>query len=162
MFDLKPELRENEAVLGEYGATVYRVRGGVSSAGSNIRLWLTDQRLILKAALGPQRTLPLYAIANIREEKIVWYTMVRLEFASGHLEWLTVQNQEEFLNRLRAAQAQAPQIPEETPPVSPSLAATTPIKGGLIFIAVMSVCFLVCMDLFLFAVGILLFIARTR
>ena len=72
MLDLKPELREGEIVLGEYGATVYLVRGRWSSGGSNIRLWLTNQRLILKAGLGKQRALPLYTIATIREEKIMF------------------------------------------------------------------------------------------
>ena len=64
MFELKPELREGETVFGEYGATVYQVRGKISSAGSNIRLFLTNQRLILKAGIGPQRTLPIYAITR--------------------------------------------------------------------------------------------------
>ena len=85
MFDMKPELLGGESVLGEYGTTVYMVRGTISSAGSNVRLFLTNQRLILKAGLGPQRTLPIYAITNIREEKIGFYTMVRLEFSNGHL-----------------------------------------------------------------------------
>lgn len=119
ILNLKPELREGETVLEEYGATVYRVRGHWSSAGSNVRLWLTNQRLILKAGFGPQRTLPLYAVVDVREEKIAWYTMVRLEFANGHLERLTVQNQAQFLNALRTAQAKAPEIPEAVSPAIP-------------------------------------------
>ncbi len=136
MFNLKPELREAEAVLGEYGATVYMVRGNVSSKGSNIRLWLTNQRLILKAALGPQRTLPLHTIVDIREEKIMWYNMVRIEFAGGHLEWFTVQNQPQFLQALKAAQAQAPVIPESVPLATSGPVNTSSSKNGIVIIAV--------------------------
>lgn len=161
MLNLKPELRASEAVLGEYGATVYMVRDGLSSAGSNVRLWLTNQRLILKAALGPQRTLPLYAITDIREEKVAWHTMVRLEFADGKLEWLTVQNQAQFLDALRAAQTQAPQIPEDAAPTAPSPVATL-FGGGVLFIAVLAAGALVCICLFLVMFGGLLFLAPTR
>lgn len=126
MIDLKPELREGEVVRGEYGATVYQVRGDLSSRGSNIRLWLTNQRLILKAGFGPQRTLPLYALVNVREEKVMFHTMARLEFTGGHLEWFTVQNQSEFLAALKAAQADAPVIPQGV-----ELARTNPALVGL-------------------------------
>jgi len=162
MLNLKPELREGEAVLGEYGATVYQVRGHLSSRGSNIRLWLTNQRLILKAALGPQRTLPLYALANIREEKIAWYTMIRLEFANGHLEWLTVQNQAQFLEALKSAQAQSPEIPETVSPATISPAITALFGGGLIFMVVIGACALLGMGLFVILFGVLWFIAQTR
>ncbi len=141
MFNLKPELREAEAVLGEYGATVYMVRGNVSSKGSNIRLWLTNQRLILKAALGPQRTLPLHTIVDIREEKIMWYNMVRIEFAGGHLEWFTVQNQPQFVQALKAAQTQAPVISESVPAATAGSAnRPSSNKNGMVIIAIIGVC----------------------
>ncbi len=161
MFNLKPELRASEDVLGEYGATVYMVRDGISSAGSNVRLWLTNQRLILKAGLGSQRTLPLYVIASIREEKIAWHTMVRLEFANGKLEWLTVQNQGQFLDALRAAQAQAPQIPEDSAPAAASSVGANRFGVGLIFVAILAAVALVCICLFLAMFGGLWFVGQT-
>jgi hypothetical protein len=148
MLNLKPELREGETVLGEYGATVYLVSSNYSSRGSNIRLWLTTQRLILKSVLAAQRTLPLYAIANIREEKICWYTMVRLEFANGHLEWMTVQNQAQFLELLKSTQAQAPEIPEAITPGKLSPVFTGLFGGGLVFMAIIAAFTLLCMGAF--------------
>jgi hypothetical protein len=153
VFDLKPELRESEVVHGEYGTTVYRVRGNLSSGGSNIRLWLTNQRLILKAALGPQRTLPLYAITNVREEKIGWHNMIRLEFAGGHLEWLTVQNQAQFLPALQAAQAQASEIPEGVSPAKASPGISALFGGILVFGAAIAGCALIGICLFLVVFG---------
>jgi hypothetical protein len=159
MIELKPELREGEAVLGEHGATVYRVRGNVSSRGSNIRLWLTNQRLILKAGFGPQRTLPLYALVNVREEQVMFHTMVRLEFTGGHLEWFTVQNQPEFLAALKAARANAPVIPQgvELAQTNPALVGL--FGGGVLLFFVIAVvfvmgalpCFGLLAALFLFA-----------
>lgn len=161
MFTLKPELRENEAVQGEYGATVYRVRGALSSGGSNVRLWLTNQRIIPRAALGPQRTLPLYAITSIREEKVGWYDMIRLEFTGEHLEWLTVENQPQFLQTLRAMQAQAPVIPEgiSTATVSPAIPAL--FGGSMLLFAVIAACVLIGACLFIVVFGGLWFIAQT-
>lgn len=144
MLDLKPVLVEGETVLGEYGATVYRVRGRWSSAGSNVRLWLTNQRLILKAGLGPQRTLPLYAITNLREQKILWYTMVRIEFDNGHLEWLTVQDQAQFLDALRTAQANAPKVPDTA-----SYGSVSPVATGMLavfgIVSVFIIAVFICM-----------------
>lgn len=128
-FNFKPELRENETVCGEYPATTHHVRGTGSPRNLNVYMWLTNQRLILKASLDPQRTLPLYALTDIREEMAGWLNLVRLEFASGHLEWLTVQNQAQFLQALRAAQAQAPEIPEG---VSPFAAIINPVFKPLL------------------------------
>lgn len=158
MIELKPELREGETVLGEYGATVYQVRGNVSSRGSNIRLWLTNQRLILKAGLGPQRTLPLYALIGVREEKVMFHTMARLEFTGGHLEWFTVQNQPEFLAALEAARANAPVIPQGVELAQTNPAIVGLFGGGiLLFIALAllvvlgaGLCFALLAALFLF------------
>jgi hypothetical protein len=162
MFNLKPDLRESEMVHGEYGATVYAVRGTVSSSGSNVRLWLTNQRIILRAALSPQRTLPLYAITSVREEKIGWHNMVRLEFAGDHLEWLTVQNQPQFLQALQAAQAQAPDIPEGISPAKIGPVIPALFGGGLLFMAVIAACTLTGSCLFFAVFGALWFIAKTR
>lgn len=136
MFNLKPDLRENETVLGEYPTTVYWSPKSVPR-GSNVRMWLTNQRLILKAALGRQRTLPLYTLVDTREEKHAWVNVARLEFANGHVEWWSVSHQAEFLNALRAAQPRAPQIPEEAAPASSAsesaaLAAIVALFGGSI------------------------------
>lgn len=143
MFNLKPELRENETVIGEYPATVYLSPKSVPR-GSNVRLWLTNQRLILKAGLGGQRALPLYALVDAREEKASWVDVARLEFANGHVEWWSVSHQAEFLSALRAAQLLAPQIPEEAAPVSPSSstsAALPALFGGTVaVIAVIGLC----------------------
>jgi hypothetical protein len=159
MLNLKPKLREGEAVLGEYGATVYFVHGNLVES-SNRRLWLTNQRLILRAALPPQRTLPLYAIANFREEKVAWYTAIRLEFTNGHIEWLTVQNQAQFLEALRSAQAQAPEIPEEASPATTSPAIRAVFGGIFLIIAVIAVCFLLSAGLFAVVFGVLWFLAQ--
>ena len=161
MLNLKPKLREGEAVLGEYGATVYLVHGNLGESAGNRRLWLTNQRLILRAALPPQRTLPLYAIANVREEKVAWYTaMIRLEFTNGHIEWLTVQNQAQFLEALRSAQAQAPEIPEEAPKETRSTAIRAFFGGIFLIIAVIAVCFLLSAGLFAVVFGVLWFLAQ--
>ena len=161
MIGLKPELSEGELVLAEYGATVYIVRGNINSAGSNIRLFLTNQHLILKAVLGPQRTLSLSAIINIREEKIGFFTMVRLEFASGHLEWMTVQDQAQFIEKLRSAKSQAPEISEvmpnaaiETPGVFPQTTSGGPemkktgLGTGVIILIVLAACVLLGLCVF--------------
>lgn len=139
MIELKPELREGEVVRGEYGATVYQVRGDVSSRGSNIRLWLTNQRLILKAGFGPQRTLPLYALASVREEKVMFHTMARLEFTGGHLEWFTVQNQPEFLAALKDAHTRAPVIPQGVERAQTNPALLGLCGGGLVLFVVIAV-----------------------
>jgi hypothetical protein len=153
MFDIKPDLSGGETVLGEYGATVYQVRGTLSSSGSNIRLFLTNQRLILKAGLGPQRTLPIYAICDIREEKIGFYTMVRLEFSNGHLEWMTVQNQPQFIESLKAAQAQAPEIPDVVPQANTAPAATKRLGTLTIVIIAIAACVLVGICLLAVSLG---------
>ena len=159
MFEIKPELREGEAVLGEYGATVYQVKGKLSSAGSNIRLFLTNQRLILKAGIGPQRTLPIYAISNIREEKIGLHTMVCLEFSNGHREWFTVQNQAQFLQALQAIQTQAPVIPQ----VVPQAPAARTVSGKALAIVLSIVgCVLVCIILLAVLLGAFLLFMQTR
>jgi hypothetical protein len=161
MFEMKPELREGETVFGEYGATVYQVKGKISSAGSNIRLFLTNQRLILKAGIGPQRTLPIYAISNIREEKIGFYTVACLEFSNGHLEWFTVQNQAQFLQALQSTRAQAPEIPDAVPQASLSPVTKTALGGGLI-ILVIAGCVLVCIVLFVILMGVLWFFMQAH
>lgn len=142
MFNFKPELREGETVIGEYGAFVYRSDGHVSSIGDPIRLWLTNQRLILKKSqLGPQRTLPLYLITNIREQEVTRVTIVRVEFANGHVEWFsTIQNQSQFVDAVRTAQAQAPQVPDTAsyPPISPRVPAM--VMVFIIFMITVSAC----------------------
>jgi hypothetical protein len=159
MFDMKPALREGEAVLGEYGATVYQVKGKLSSSGSNVRLFLTNQRLILKAGLGPQRTLPLYAIRDVREEKVGLYTMARLEFSNGHLEWFTVQDQPQFLQALRSAQAQAPEILEALPDEAK---ATTAGNRGVVIVLVVAGCALAAICLCAVAIGAFLIIMQAQ
>jgi hypothetical protein len=161
MFEMKPELREGEAVFGEYGATVYQVRGKISSEGSNIRLFLTNQRLILKAGIGPQRTLPIYAISNMREEQIGFHTMACLEFSNGHLEWFTVQNQAQFLHALQSARAQAPEIPEVVPQASLSPATKTTLGSGFIILLIAG-CILVCIVLLAVLVGAFLFFMQAH
>jgi hypothetical protein len=137
MLGIKPDLSAGEVVLAEYGATVYMVRENYSSPGSNIRLFLTNQRLILKAGFGPQRTLSLSAIAAISEEKHNFHNILRLEFRSGHLEWMTVQDQAQFIEALRAAQSRAPEIPEVYPQTAPySRAVWVAIAIILIVLAV--------------------------
>ena len=162
MFTLKPELREHEVVQGEYGATVYQVRGAWSSRGSNVRLWLTNQRLILRAALGPQRTLPLYAITGIREEKIGGYNLIRLEFRGAHLEWLTVENQPHFRQNLQATQAQAPEIPEGISPTTVSPALPALFGGSLLVMAAIAACALISAGLFCIGFGALWLLTQTR
>ena len=161
MLNLKPTLRDAEAVIGAYGATLYQVKGSLVRS-SNVRLWLTNQRLILKAALGPQRSLPLYAIASVREEKVSWYNVVRLEFTNGQLETLTVQNQAQFLQALAAAQRQAPEIPDEGPQATVSPAIQTLFGGGLAMIAAVSVVVLICGLMLVIAVGALWLLSMTR
>ena len=162
MFDIKPELREGESVLGEYGATVYQVRGSLSSKGSNIRLFLTNQRLILKAGIGPQRTLPLYALGSVREEKIGFYTMARLEFSNGHLEWMTVQDQPQFLQALQSAQAQAPQIPETVPDAALAPAARAGANRATVTILIIAACVVAAICLCAVVIGVFLFMMRAR
>lgn len=155
MPNLVPELRENETVIGEYPATVHQVRGNAVT-GSNVRLWLTNQRLIIKAALGSQRTLPLYALANFREEKVSIYTLIRFEFSTGMIVWLSVRDQVQFLETLKAAQAQAPIIPEQPMPGS-----TSAIIGvDMLFTAAISGLVAICSCLFVAGFVVLWFLAK--
>jgi hypothetical protein len=162
MLELKPELHENETVLGEYGATVYQVKGGLSSKGSNIRLFLTDQRLILKAGIGPQRSLSLHAIRDIRQEKIGFYNMARLEFPEGHLEWFTVQNQAQFLQVLQSVRAQAPEIPEENQQASFNPGFQTTRNKTVIIILVIAGIVLLCICLLTVLIGVYLFFLQAH
>ena len=156
MFGLKPELSQGEVVLAEYGATVYMVQGNLSSPGSNIRLFLTNQRLILKAGFGPQRTLSLSAIAGIREEKLHFHNMLRLEFRSGHLEWMTVQDQAQFIEALRSAQSQAPEIPEVYPQTAPyDSALKSGLGAGAIILIVLAVCLVLGLCIVVITSGVL-------
>ena len=142
---LQPDLRQGETVLGEYGATIYSVRGHISSAGSNVRLWLTDQRILLKAGIGGQRALSLASITGTEEEKIGFYTMLRLDFEGGHQEWMTVQNQSQFQSAVEAARVKAPQIPADQlqTPTTPGTFFSKPvIIGGIIFLVLAGACLL--------------------
>ena len=159
MVGIKPELREGEAVLGEYGATVYQVKDRISSAGSNVRLFLTNQRLILKAGFGPQRTLPIYAISNIHEEKIGLYTMACLEFSNGQQEWFTVQNQAQFLQALQAIRAQAPVIAEVVPQAPAARGAS---GKAVAIILIVAGCVLVCIVLLVILLGAFFLLLNTR
>jgi hypothetical protein len=158
MFDMKPELREGEAVLGEYPATVYQVKNGINSRGSNIRLFLTNQRLILKAGLGPQRPLPIHAIRDVREEKVGLYTMARLEFADGHLEWFTVQDQAQFLQALQSARAGAPVIPDDLPQASFDPGAKTTRNRAVTIVLIIAGCIIACICLLVVLLGVFYFI----
>ena len=142
---LQPDLRQGETVLGEYGATIYRVHGHISSAGSNVRLWLTDQRILLKAGFGNQRALPLATITGTQEEKIAFYNMLRLDFEGGHQEWMTVQNQSQFRAAVEDARVKAPHIPADqlqTPPTPGSFFSTPVIIGGVVFLVLAGACLL--------------------
>jgi hypothetical protein len=88
--------------------------------------------------------------------------MIRLEFANGHVEWLTVQNQAQFLETLKTAQAQAPAIPESVTPGTTSPAVKGLFGGGLIFIVVIGGCALISICLFLVAFGGLWYIAQAH
>ena len=116
MLNLTPELRSGETVIREAGTTVYMVRDGMSTGGSNIRMWLTDQRLILKAALGPQRTLPLSHITQVTEQKVAIHNMLRVDFDDNHSEWFTVQDQTHFIELLQQARSSAPALAYEPAP----------------------------------------------
>jgi hypothetical protein len=157
MLGLKPELSQSEVVLAEYGATVYMVQGNLSSPGSNIRLFLTNQRLILKAGFGPQRILSLSAIAGIREEKLHFHNMLRLEFRSGHLEWMTVQDQAQFIEALRSAQSLAPEIPEVYPQSAPydSVVKKVGLGVGAIILIVLAVCLVLGLCIVVITSGVL-------
>lgn len=99
-------LRPGETALGVYPATVYQVRDGLSTRGSNVQLTLTNQRVILQSGLAA-RAVPLYAITEVDERPVMAYTMLHLTFATGHEEWWTVARQPEFRQALQAAQASA-------------------------------------------------------
>ena len=116
MFNLTPELRPGETIQRETGATVYRVRNGWSSRGSNIRLFLTDQRLILKAGIGPQRALPLSHITGLVEETVGFFNMLRVDFDDNHSEWFTVQDQAGFRALLEQTRRTAPELAYEPAP----------------------------------------------
>ena len=158
MPNLTPTLRDAEAVIAEYGATVYQVAGNMVRS-SNIRLWLTDQRLILKAGLGPQRSLPLYMITGFHEEKISWYTMIRIEFTDGHSELMTVQNQAQFLEQLAAAQKGAPEIPEGIVGEAISPEVKNVFRTVLIVIGIIAAVVLICSVLFVLVFGALWFLS---
>ena len=161
VLDLKPTLRDDEEIIGAFGATVYQIAGSLVRS-SNVRVWLTGQRLILKAALGPQRSLPLFKIASFREEKVSWYTMIRIEFTNGHLEWLTVQDQAQFLRQLTTAQRQAPQIPDEVVEAAVSPAIQTLFRGGLLMIATVAVVVLICGFMLVLILGALWLLSVPR
>jgi hypothetical protein len=114
--NLTPELRANETVIREVGTTVYMVRDGMSSRGSNIRMWLTDQRLILKAGIGPQRALPLSHIMQVAEQQVMIHNMLRVDFDDNHSEWFTVQDQTQFIELLEQARIKAPELAYEPAP----------------------------------------------
>jgi hypothetical protein len=116
MLNLTPDLQPNETIVRETGATVYKVRNGISSRGSNIRLWLTDRRLILKAGIGPQRALPLSHITGLAEEKVGLFTMLRVDFDDNHSEWFTVQDQAGFRALLEQTRRTAPELAYEPAP----------------------------------------------
>lgn len=111
--NLTPQLREGEQVVRETGATVYMVRNGIRSGGSNVRLWLTDQRILLKAGLGPQRALPLSGIVKISEEEVNLFKLLRVDFDDNHSEWFTVQDQTTFIAQLEETRVRAPKLPYE-------------------------------------------------
>jgi hypothetical protein len=144
MINLTPQLRESERVIREAGATVYMVRNGMHSGGSNIRMFLTDQRLILKAGLGPQRALPLSGITKVSEEKLGFYTMMRVDFDNGRVEWFTVQDQSTFMRDLEEVRLDAPKLPYEA---AESTAGTAKRLFGLplIFMAIVFGVGLICM-----------------
>ncbi len=111
--NLTPQLREGESIVREAGATVYMVRNGIRSGGSNVRMWLTNQRIILKAGLGPQRALPLSGIVKISEEEINLFKLLRVDFDDNHSEWFTVQDQAAFIAQLEETRVHAPKLPYE-------------------------------------------------
>jgi hypothetical protein len=156
MFNLKPDLRPGEAVLAEYGATLYLVQGTRSSAGANRRLWLTDQRLLLKAGIGLQRSYPLRLIASISEHKISWHEhMLRIEFQNGELLWLTVQSQPEFVRLLEQTRLYAPALTWEMPPVK---YGPRQINRTILIIVLIIACIVMCILFVCFLFPLLLYI----
>ena len=154
MLNLTPELREGETVIREAGTTVYMVRDGLSTRGSNIRMWLTDQRLILKAGLGPQRTLPLSHITQVNEQRVAIHNMLRVDFDDNHSEWFTVQDQAGFIELLEQARSKAPELTYEPAPKG--------IEGKLIGIPLMIfagivIVFCICMVAFFLLSGLVFF-----
>jgi hypothetical protein len=122
-----PDLRERETVLNSYTASIYRSMPR-KVAGMGARLWLTNQRLIMKTGLLSQQiTLPLYRIVKVWEGELLagfsgsWMSGARhlcLEFDNGRQEFMIVENQAQFIAALNAARAQAPQVPDEVlPPI---------------------------------------------
>ena len=128
MMTLTPQLLDGESVVRETGATVYMVRNGIRSGGSNVRMWLTNQRILLKAGLGPQRALPLSGIIKVSEEVINAFTLLRVDFDDNHSEWFTVQDQSAFIALMEETRVNAPKLPYE---VAESTAGTATRLFGL-------------------------------
>ena len=115
MIKLQPDLIPGETILRDTRTTIYRVRGRWSAAGPNVKLWLTDRRLLTKAGIGPQRAWPLSALTRVSEQKASLYNMLHLEFGGEHL-WPTVLNQPESIQALEQARARVPVLPYEPAP----------------------------------------------
>jgi hypothetical protein len=156
MMNLTPVLREGETVIREAGTTVYMVRNGIVAHGSNIRMWLTDQRLILKAGIGPQRALPLSHITQVAEQKMASYNMMRVDFDDNHSEWFTVQNQAQFIELLEQARVKAPELAYEP---APKGIAGKLFGIPLAIMAVIMVVVCVCMVAFFLLAGLFFYSA---
>lgn len=129
-------LRPGETALGAYPATVHKVRHGLASRGSNVRLTLTNQRIILQSGLAA-RAVPLYALTGVEEKPVMAYTMLHLTFANGHEEWWTVTRQAEFRQALDTARVTAPVIDEGITPQT--FNASLPVWfGGAVILFVLS------------------------
>lgn len=158
MMNLTPQLHEGESIVREAGATVYMVRNGIRSGGSNVRMWLTNQRILLKAGLGPQRALPLSGIVKVSEEVVNLFTLLRMDFDDNHSEWFTVQDQAAFIAQLEETRVHAPKLPYEA---AESTAGVAKRLFGLPLI-IMAVIFgvgCICMVGFVLVFGLLMALA---
>jgi len=124
MFNLAPNLTPGETILANYRATVYTLQNGSTSRGMDTRVYLTNQRLFYKGAIGVQASMPLYTITAVSEEKHSIYNMVRIDFNNGRSEFMTVWDQPVFIQALNAARAGAPVI--ATAPPAPSAGTSSP------------------------------------
>lgn len=156
--NLTPQLRDGETIIREAGATVYMVQNGIRSGGSNVRMWLTNQRILLKAGFGPQRALPLSGITGIGEEVVNLFKLLRVDFDDNHSEWFTIQDQTAFITQLEETRMNAPKLPYEA---AESTAGVAKRMFGLplILMAGIFVVGVICMVGFVLVFGLLMAMA---
>jgi hypothetical protein len=139
---LKPVLREGESVLVDTGA-VDRRPGHASKDGmTGLRVWLTNQRLLLQAGFNRQRSYPLYLLRKVGEKQIGIYRPVLLDFGEGQELLLDPMDKALFLNALQGARATAPTLPEGITSIRVNRTATRIVK---ILLAALALVFLLGM-----------------